>query len=233
MYHSITIGDKNTWDDWHLIPESRPLFSAPPVKTNYIDIPGGDGSLDLSTAMTGKPLYNNRTGSWSFIAENGFKDWTALYSEIMVYLQGKKFKAILEDDPAYYYEGRFWVNQWASDKDWSRITINYNVGPYKNFVVGSDNWKWDEFNFETGIIRYYKNLVVSGTLDVMIVGDIMDMTPTIISTVTGMRVTFEGTTYTLTRGANTFSGLVLHEGENTLRFTGNGKITINATGGRL
>ena len=26
MYHSITIGDKNTWDDWHLIPATRPLF---------------------------------------------------------------------------------------------------------------------------------------------------------------------------------------------------------------
>lgn len=117
MYHSITIGDKNTWDDWHLIPTSRPLFNPPTVKSNLVEIPGGDGTLDLTTALTGRPTYNNRTGSWTFIVQNGFKDWSALYSEIMVYLHGQKFKAILEDDPAYYYEGRFSVNQWKSDKD--------------------------------------------------------------------------------------------------------------------
>ena len=83
MYHSITIGEKNTWDDWHLIPTSRPLFSAPKVKENIIDIPGADGSLDLTIALTGRPTYENRIGSWTFAVQNGFKDWTELYSEIM------------------------------------------------------------------------------------------------------------------------------------------------------
>lgn len=154
MYHSITIGDKNTWDDWHLIPASRPLFNPPSVKTNYVDIPGGDGMLDLTTALTGHPTYSNRTGSWTFYVQNGFKDWTALYSEIMVYLHGQHLKAVLEDDPAYYYEGRFSVNQWKSDPQWSQIVIDYNVGPYKKEIgnTGSD-WLWDPFNFETGIIR--------------------------------------------------------------------------------
>ena len=110
MYHSITIGEKNTWDDWHLIPSSRPLFNPPPVKTNYIEIPGGDGIIDLTTALTGRPVYGNRTGSWDFYVENGWMDWHVLYSEIMVYLHGQKFQAILEDDPDYYYEGRFDVN---------------------------------------------------------------------------------------------------------------------------
>ena len=57
MYHSITIGDKNTWDDWHLIPTTRPLFAPPGVKKNIVSIPGGDGSLDLTEALTGRPTY--------------------------------------------------------------------------------------------------------------------------------------------------------------------------------
>lgn len=233
MYHSITIGDKNTWDDWRLIPESRPLFNPPPVKSNYVEIPGGDGLLDLTTAMTGKPLYNNRTGNWSFIVQNGFKDWTALYSEIMVYLHGQKLRAILEDDPAYYYEGRFSVNQWKSDPQWSRIIIDYNVGPYKQYVVGADNWLWDTFNFETGIIRYYKNLIVNGSLNVAVIGDVMDTIPVLVSSVAGIKVTLNGTTHTLARGANQFNDFVIHDGENTLKFTGNGTISINIVGGRL
>ena len=234
MYHSITIGDKNTWDDWHLIPATRPLFNPPTVKENMVNIPGGDGVLDLTASLAGRPTYNNRTGSWIFYVQNGFKDWSTLYSEIMVYLHGQTFKAILEDDPAYFYEGRFSVNQWKSDKDYSQIEINYNVGPYKKEVnnTGSD-WLWDPFNFETGIIRNYKNLSVLMTLTVVVEGDIMDSIPVIIASASGMQVTYEGNTYNLAKGANTIPQIVLHSGENTLVFTGQGTITIENTGGRL
>lgn len=90
MYHSITFGTKNTWDDWHLIPKTRPLFNPPPVKTKFVEVPGGDGSLDLSVALTGRPMYGNRTGSFEFYVENGHKNWSVLYSEIMAYLHGRK-----------------------------------------------------------------------------------------------------------------------------------------------
>lgn len=234
MYHSITIGDKNTWDDWHLIPATRPLFNPPTVKENMVNIPGGDGVLDLTASLAGRPTYNNRTGSWTFYVQNGFKDWSVLYSEIMVYLHGQTFKAILEDDPAYFYEGRFSVNQWKSDKDYSQIVINYNVGPYKKEInnTGSD-WLWDPFNFETDIIRNYKNLSVLTSLTVVVEGDMMDSVPVIIASASGMQVTYEGKTYSLSKGANTIPQIVLHSGENTLIFAGQGTITIENTGGRL
>ena len=234
MYHSITIGDKNTGDDWHLIPATRPLFNPPTVKENMVNIPGGDGVLDLTASLAGRPTYNNRTGSWTFYVQNGFKDWSVLYSEIMVYLHGQTFKAILEDDPAYFYEGRFSVNQWKSDKDYSQIVINYNVGPYKKEInnTGSD-WLWDPFNFETGIIRNYKNLSVLTSLTVVVEGDMMDSVPVIIASASGMQVTYEGKTYSLSKGANTIPQIVLHSGENTLIFAGQGTITIENTGGRL
>lgn len=234
MYHSITIGEKNTWDDWHLIPASRPLFNPPTVKTSYVEIPGGDGALDLTDALAGRPTYNNRTGSWTFYVENGFKDWTALYSEIMVYLHGQRYRAVLEDDPAYYYEGRFSVNRWKSDQQWSQIVIDYNVGPYKKEIGNTgENWLWDPFNFETGLIRNYKNLSVLGALTVMVKGDMLDTIPVIICSASGMSVQYEGETYALSKGANTVPQIVLHSGENTLIFSGNGTVTIENTGGRL
>lgn len=234
MYHSITLGDKNTWDDWHLIPKSRPLFNPPSVKTNYIEIPGGDGSLDLTTALAGRPVYKNRTGAWEFYVENGFKDWTVLYSEIMTYLHGKKLKAILEDDPDYYYEGRFAVNAWKSDPNWSIITIDYEVGPYKRSLLAAGNdWLWDTFNFETDVIRSYENLPVSGSLTVVVVGDSMPVPPTIVASVAGMTVTYNGDTYTLNKGSNYISELEIREGENTFIFGGTGSITILYERGRL
>lgn len=232
MYHSITIGNKNTWDDWHLIPATRPLFNPPPVKTNYVEIPGADGVLDLTTVMTGKPLYNNRTGSWTFYVQNGFKDWATLYSEIMVYLHGSEYDAILEDDPMFYYTGRFSVNQWKSDPNWSTITIDYNVSPYKQYRI-DNKFLWDAFEFPTGIVRYYKDHPVSGTFRLTVIGDMMETTPVIISSVSGMKVTFGGKTYSLNQGANMIKDIIVSEGENNFTFTGYGNISIQLVGGRL
>lgn len=234
MYHSITFGTKNTWDDWRLIPTSRPLFNPPSVKTNLIEIPGGDGVLDLTTALAGRPLYKNRTGSIEFYVDNEYRDWTVLYSEIMIYLHGQKMRAVLEDDPSYYYEGRFAVNAWKSNKERSSITIDYDVNPYKKDVLGTDEeWIWDTFNFETGIIRYYKDLPVNGSLSITVVVDMMPVSPMITTSTTGMTVTFVGEVHSLSKGINHIPALVLPQGQNVLTFTGVGAVTIGLTGGRL
>lgn len=145
-YHSINIGEINTWDDWHLVPSSRPLVNPPQPKTNYMAIPGGDGAMDMTTALTSRVNYGARTGSWHFIVVNPgqlpssvpFTGWTALYSEIMAYLHGKWLRVVLDDDPDYYYEGRLSVSDWTSGKGNSTITINYMLKPYKKrFSNGS------------------------------------------------------------------------------------------------
>ena len=164
MYHSITFGEKNTWDDWRLVPSSRPVFNPPAQKVKTLDIPGGDGVIDLSQALTGYPVYQNRTGSIEFIVMNGFKPWHMAYSDIMDYLHGQTMRAVLEDDPEYFYEGRFTVNAWKSEKDWSHIVIDYSVGPYKWSVLSSlDDWLWDPFNFQNGVIRtaLFKDIAVT------------------------------------------------------------------------
>lgn len=234
MYHSITFGEKNTWDDWHLIPKSRPVFNPPAVKTRFIEIPGGNGSLDLTSALLGRAVYKNRTGSFEFIVENGFKEWSVLYSEITNYLSGKRLKAILEDDPNYYYEGRFAVNEWKSEANWSSIVIDYDVKPYKKNIISSgDDWLWDTFNFETDVIRSYENLPVTDSLSVTIIGDSMPISPTIIVSSDGMTVTFEGETYALSKGTNYIPELIVHDGENVMIFTGTGTVTIKCERGRL
>lgn len=198
-FHSITIGDKNTWDDWHLVPTSRPKFAMPPVKTSYVDIPGGDGVIDLTTALTGRPTYGNRQGSFEFMVLNDSLDgevdygvWYERYSEIATYLHGKEFKAILDDDPVYFYEGRFSVNEWKSGAHWSTITINYNVGPYKKTQYSAaDLWLWDPFYFGDpeslieaerlgDVIYNYKNITLNNsTYAISYKGDTFQDTPVI------------------------------------------------------
>ena len=167
MYHSIKFGDKNTWDDWKLVPSSRPVFNPPRQKTQYLDIPGADGVLDVSEALTGYPVFENREGSLEFIVYNDYQSyrWQMVYETISNYLHGQRMRAILEDDPNYFYEGRFQVDKWSSEKDYSRITINYTVKPYKYELLDSvdSNWLWDPFNFETDYISHmlFRSIIVN------------------------------------------------------------------------
>lgn len=156
MYHSVIFGDKNTYDDWKIVPSERPVFSPPQQKTTYLDIPGANGSLDVSDSLTGYPVFEDREGSFNFYVlnqEDGIKNynWTTTYSAIMNYLHGRQMKVILEDDPKWYYNGRFWVGDWSPDANHSKISIKYRVGPYKWSVesMSSPDWLWDPFNFLT------------------------------------------------------------------------------------
>lgn len=242
MYHSITFinssnKEKNTWDDWYLIPSSRPVFNPPSVKTQYIDIPGANGQIDLTESLTGYPVYKNREGTLEFYVENGHKDWSVLYSEVMEFLHGQYLTAYLEDEPSYVYEGRFTVNEWKSDKWWSSIVIGYNLYPYKKERIGSlEDWLWDPFDFETGVIREYKNLTVDGSLSLVIDATSEPISPTVIVSNKGdgnLTVKVLGKTYTLQNGKNYLFDTVIRNTNATMVFTGNGTVSVDYRGGEL
>lgn len=132
MYHSVYFGNMNSFSDWHLVPDSRPVIVQPEPKVTTVDIPGGQGNLDLSEVLTNYPLYSNRTGSLVFNALNDYGDWKSRYQTISNFLHGKTTTMILEDDPNWYYQGRFKVS-WESPNDgtWSKITIEYDLEPFK------------------------------------------------------------------------------------------------------
>lgn len=139
MYHSITIGNKNTWNDWHLIPTSRPLVSLPSVNTKMVEIPGRNGSIDLSEYLTGSRTYSRRKGSWEFyvIQDKWNASWAEVYATIAAYVHGKQLDIVLEDDPNYKYSGLLTLS-WRSSKDYSTITIEYDLEPQKvNTVNGA------------------------------------------------------------------------------------------------
>lgn len=236
MYHSITFGDKNTWDDWRLIPTSRPVFAPPPMKSKLIEIPGRNGLLDISTIATGVPVFENREGSFEFFLDNDYYQHNQIYDMVMSYLHGKNMRATLEDDPEFYYEGRFTVSSWVSGKNVSGLTIDYNVAPYKtNTYSTMDDWLWDPFSFETGFIQYLESVYVSGTRDILIIGGRKRVSPIFnSSTAMSIKLLSDGISYsTVPNVSITFPKLIMKEGINTLRVTGTGTIRIDYRGGSL
>lgn len=129
--HSVAFGNINTYVDWHLVPESRPVIAMPPLKKTVVDIPGGNGSVDLSEALTNYPVYEKRTGSLKFHVLNGY-NWVDIYEEMAAALHGRQINMRLADDPEWYYLGRYEVT-WISNNDgtWSDVEITYDLEPLK------------------------------------------------------------------------------------------------------
>ena len=135
MYHSVVFQNasgiiRNTWDDWRLIPTAKPTFPSPEPQYKFVDVPGKNGSIDLSTYLTGGIRYSDRTGSFEFKAIDTSEDWDVRCNSIAKFLHGQSLKIYLEDDPFYYYEGRVTMSKNSGDKV-PTITFNYRVGPYK------------------------------------------------------------------------------------------------------
>ena len=106
----------------------------PEVKTNLIDIPGGNGSLDLSEALTGDILYGNRPQSFSFavIDPNSFE---RTKTQVSNYLHGKKKHYQMTMDPGYTYYGRFSVSKYSHTRYANglvgTIEISITAEPFK------------------------------------------------------------------------------------------------------
>ena len=158
-------GGYHSWWTFGLVPASRPFVAPPPQKASTVEIPGANGIIDLSKAPLGIATFGERTGSWEFYIANDVTNevWSKTYDYLMNRLHGRDMAVVLTDDPSYYYYGRITVNSYASDKMTSKITINYNLYPYKKMIWDTlGDWLWDPFNFNTGIVydRAFKGIVV-------------------------------------------------------------------------
>ncbi len=230
----IQIGNKHTLKDWNLGWIAVNL-GFPEAKTYEQDIPGADGALDLTEAITGGDVkYKNRSISLEFeVEDEDFYRWSVIVSEVANYLAGQKMKIILDNDPYFYYIGRLALDVEKTEKSESKLVLSGEVEPYKYERYSSlDEWVWDTFNFEVGIIREYKNIRVENSYELLIPGLRKRIVP-IIECSAPMRVSCNGKNYELKAGRNKVFDIWLGEGENVLIFTGTGNVSVEYRGGSL
>lgn len=229
--NGVRFDDKHSYDDFGLILTSV-ILPNPEPKTYELEVPGADGSMDL-TELFGSVKYHTRTISFTFAFSSGHWQRYARNSEVANALHGQKMKLILDEDPSYYYIGRVNFKEWKVDKSIGRLEIGVTADPYKYELQSSlEEWLWDPFDFETGIIREYRNIRVDGSLTINIPGRKKPVTPVIISS-TAMTVTFDGRQYDLMAGEQKIYGITIMDGDNYLTFKGNGIISIDYRGGIL
>ena len=229
----VSFDDIHTFERWELI-LSHTDISFPEPKKEKVDIPGADGELDFSKSLTGDIKYKNRIITFTFVTTKKYDLWKSLLSDIANYLHGQNFeKIILDEDQNFYYKGQAEVNEFKSDKSIGTIVIECDVEPYKYDIFSSDeDWEWDPFDFETGIINETKDLAVNGELEVTLLCRRMKVVPKFVCE-NPLQLIFNDTTYNLPAGESFHPDIETEDGENIFNFIGNGTVTIEYRGGSL
>lgn len=238
----------DTWDDFHLIPTARPILSLPTPNTKFVSIPGRKDPIDLTEYLTGHSTFGNRTGSWSFFTDVDYVEqrlggWIAFDKRLRSLFHGHVGKIVLLDDPSYFYTGELTMGQWQTGDDRSTVTISYDLYPYKKDLSSTmELWKFDEFDFRDGVIMYLKDMEVNGSRDVKVYGSRERISPHISGSSGLVVYKYENKSWvnygnvptkSIASNDSIVPRLVIDYGENLLRFTGTGSVTIDYRRGLL
>lgn len=114
--------------DLHLIQQSAEVDPAEP-KLNLIDIPGADGSKDMSEQPAGRVVYHDRIITWTFALYPG-DDWSAKQRQVSNALNGRRCRITLDENPNFYFSGRLTVAKHKKDMTLRQITVEAICSPY-------------------------------------------------------------------------------------------------------
>lgn len=204
----IRFGLYHSYDDLKLILTAKEM-GAPAVKSKTLDIPGADGSLDL-TDFFGEPKYENVTHRFDFSTIVPQEEFITLFSTVKNAIHGKKMRVILDDDPLFYWIGRIHVSKFTSEKGVGTISVECECDPYK--------YKKDA----TTVAQ-----AVSGTHTIILTNGRKRAVPEVqIFTDSSIRIEFGGAIWDLGSGVYTLPELELTHGENTVTVTGTGTVSF-------
>ena len=210
----IRFGTKWARADYSLIvaPYAIPM---PEPQTNFVEIPGRDGALDLSEAF-GTVRYADRIIELTLYARAPFD---SLVSAFAADVHGRRMIVIFDRDPAYYYDARITIEDVERHWGYCELSLECRAKPYKLE------------QFETAI-----TVLPTGNATVTLTNTRMPVVPTItVSAEMTLTFTIVGKDYsvTLPAGTHTIPSLVLMEGDTKIEIFGTGRVTFTYRKGTL
>ena len=122
----ILFGNKNTQTDYGLIvaPYEIPM---PTAQTNFVPVPGRDGSLDLTEAFDAI-RFNDRIILLTLYATG---EYDARVSAFVNAVHGKRMQIVFSKDTNYYYTGRVDVTSISKRDGYCEIAVTITAEPFK------------------------------------------------------------------------------------------------------
>ena len=131
IFMGATINDEHTYRDWNAAISNLDIISVPEPNTVLVDVPGRNGRLDLSEALTGDVSYSNRTIKLVLIASVNIQSWRDISDHIFNKFHGRKVKVTFDDDPKHYYSGRASVSDPQRIRNGASLTLTVDADPFR------------------------------------------------------------------------------------------------------
>jgi len=228
-------GAFHSFRDLNLLPAEPPDFGSPPYDGSTTKVPAANGRLDW-TEYFGFVTYDNREAVLRYYVSGSEARRASILDRAMNILHGRTAKIQADESPGFYYQGRLSVEPLEHAQGASILTVTGDLEPFKYaLITAGQDWLWDPFSFETGVIRGYKSITIDGETTVTIVSSVLGGYPTITTSAAGMTVTHDGETYNLSKGKNALADIELPRGEEEVElvFDGSGTVSIDYRTGRL
>lgn len=206
----ILFNDTHSYYDLNLILSAVNIPPAKP-KTTYVEVPGADGSLDLTEAH-GDVKYSDRECEFIFsVHPLDVPEWEEKKTEVSNLLNGRIFKITLDKDDEFYYQGRCTVSEYTSDKNFKQIVVSARVKPYK--------YKHNETRVAATLSATPKTLnILNGRKSV---------SPTIECSNDNTVIAFGDATYKLNAGTHKILDIRFVEGNNIVTVSGSGTVVFS------
>lgn len=227
--YGASFNGHHSYNYYHLLPTSAPVIAPPEVKTFYVDVPGADGSLDLTEVLTGFPTYGDRKGEFNYMIYAPRSEWYPIYNQIVHDLNGKTADVILDEDSQYFYKGRLTVAAPSIGKKKCTVKITgiFASERYVNDSYSGNDWLWNPFDFENGIAREYYQIHVRNSKTVTLIGSDLVVCPKFTLEYGSISAVIGGKTYRLQTGDNIFLEVLLDRNSTLpVTFNGNGVVTV-------
>ena len=100
---------------------------------NYVDVPGHNGPLDLSTVLTdGEPFYRSRELVATLESSEGTRmEREERINQMINKLDGWRFDITLPDDPLHYISGRVRVEKLYNDPAHASVQVSATCDPWR------------------------------------------------------------------------------------------------------
>ncbi len=206
--HGAVFGSKHSREDYNAV-MNYARITPPSIKENYVDIAGGNSSIDLTEAVGGVVFEDGKISFKFTLFHKEDKD------RMKNDLHGKKLKITLEREPDFYYEGRLSFTGESMLGTLCELNLDARVKPYK---------------MENQITIHEEEIKASK--DILLFNERMPAMPTITAR-GNIKVAYEGNSYELKTGIYEIPEITLRDGLNRLHVSGNGSVRLEYRKGRI
>ena len=177
-------------------------LAPPSPKTYTVNIPGGNGCIDLTESLLGDTAYENRKQEFTFYVINT-ENFETVKTAVSNFLHGKAYDYQITMDPGYTYHGRFSVT-------------SYSHKAYSDGIVGTIKLEINANPFKYAKNRIYKVNAVGGITAYFESG--RKRVRPVIETDNSLKVIYNGKLLTLPQGSWSINDLTFVNGVNSVYF---------------